>query len=428
MPVFRQELCTYCGGCVSICPLDALLLRETRLTLDESLCGECGLCIGACPTGALASGDGPQERQLVRRSYDVVVVGGGPAGATAARVAAEAGLTVLLVEKRQEIGSPVRCAEGINAEVLRQFVEPEESWIAARVKRSQIVTLDTGEVRTLSGEETGYILERRLFDRLLVEKAVASGASVLLKTAVESLIMDEGMVSGVDATDGRSQIEVSARVVIAADGVESTVGRWAGLDNVLRPVDCLVCAQYMLAGIDVDPECCYYYLGEELAPGGYAWVFPKGEGKANVGLGVQADQDYTPALELLWRFVARYPWLEQGSPVTLVTGNVPVGIPRSPLVADGLMLAGDAARQADPLTGGGIANAMLAGELAAKVAARAVERGDTSKSLLGEYERLWLESRGRQLERNFRLKRRFSPAERCSSSFVRAFAVASVGK
>jgi digeranylgeranylglycerophospholipid reductase len=428
MPLYRPELCAYCGGCVSVCSFDALQLKETRLTLYESLCCECGLCIGACPTGALAFADGPQTRQVVRRSYDLVVVGGGPAGATAARVAAEAGLTVLLIEKRQEIGSPVRCAEGINAEILRQFVEPEESWIAARVKRSQIVGVDTGEVRTLSGEETGYILERRLFDRRLVEKAIASGASVLLKTAAESLILDEGMVSGLVATDGRSQVEVSARVVIAADGVESRVGQWAGLDNVLRPTDCLVCAQYMLAGIDIDPECCHYYLGEELAPGGYAWVFPKGEGKANVGLGVQADQDCAPALELLLRFIAQYPWLEQGSPVTLVTGNVPVGTPRSPVVTDGLMLVGDAARQADPLTGGGIANAMLAGQLAAKVATRAVEKGDASKNVLGEYVRLWREGRGRQLERNCRLKKRFSPGERCSSSFVRAFAVASVGK
>ncbi|HJX38607.1 MAG TPA: geranylgeranyl reductase family protein [Anaerolineae bacterium] len=428
MPVVRAGLCTYCGGCVSLCPAGALNLAETRLLIDEVLCTECGLCISGCPTGALAERELPGTFQSRQRSCDIVVVGGGPAGATAARFAAEAGLRVLLVEKRQEIGSPVRCAEGINTEMLLRFAEPEQSWIASRVQRSQIATVDAGEAKTFGGQETGYVLERRVFDRALVEKAIAAGATVMLKTAIESLIIDDGAVRGVCASDGRARFEVQARVVIAADGVESRLGEWAGVDCLLRPSDCLVCAQYLLAGIDLDPECCYYYLGEDLAPGGYAWVFPKGSNKANVGLGVQADLGQAPALDYLLRFIEQHAWLAQGSPVSLITGNVPVGIPHYPIVRDGLMLVGDAARQADPLTGGGIANAMLAGQLAAQAAAHALEQGDTSETLLGEYERRWREGRGRQMERHYRLKEHFSAADRCSTSFVRAFAVATVGK
>lgn len=429
MPVLRRELCTYCGGCVSLCPSRAITLAETRLVIDEGLCTECGLCIGGCPSGALASE--PEvfsHMELVRRDYDVVVVGVGPGGSTAAWFAAERGLSVLLVEKRQEIGSPVRCAEGINSEMLSQFLEPEERWISARVSRSQITTVDTGETRSLAGEEVGYVLERRVFDRALSQKAIDAGAHVLVKTTVEGLMEDEGAVTGVRACDGRSVVDIAAKVVIGADGVESRVGQWAGLDCLLRPSDCLVCAQYMLSGIDVDPQCCYYYLGESLAPGGYAWVFPKGDRSANVGLGVQADVADSSAREYLLRFIEGQPWLAEGSPVTLITGNVPVGVAAGAIVCDGLMLVGDAARQADPLTGGGIANAMLAGRLAAEVAAKAVEEGDVSADTLLEYEKRWQENRGRKMERNHRLKRRFTPAERTSKGFVRAFAVATVGK
>jgi digeranylgeranylglycerophospholipid reductase len=412
-----------------MCPSGALVLGETRLVIDHELCTECGLCVDGCPVGALtAEPEIPTAPTEVRSAYDVVVVGAGPAGSTVARQAAERGLSVLLLEKRQEIGSPVRCAEGINSEMLSQFLEPEEQWISARVSKSQITMVETGETRTLEGEEVGYVLERRVFDRALAERAVAAGAHSLVKTSVVGLLEEQGRITGVTAFDGHARMDIEARIVIGADGVESRVGQWAGLDCRLRPSDCLTCAQYMLTGIDLDPHCCYYYLGPRLAPGGYAWVFPKGDQCANVGVGVQADLAETSALECLGQFISQHRWLEQGSPVTLITGNVPLGVAADHVVRDGLMLVGDAARQADPLTGGGIANSMLAGRLAAEVAADAMAQGDTSSSSLGAYERRWQEGRGRKMQRNARLKSRFSAEDRSTQAFLRAFAVAAVGK
>lgn len=424
----RSELCTYCGGCVGVCPCGALALEETRLVIDAERCNDCELCLPACPVGALVAEQGKPVVGTGRRRYDLVVVGAGPAGSTAAWFAAEQGLDVLLLEKRQEIGSPVRCAEGINREMLLRFLELEEAWICAEISESQIVNADTGEAQSFAGDEVGYVLERRVFDRALAEKAVMAGAQVMVKSAVHGLIVDDGAVRGVMASRGDTTFEIEASVVIGADGVECMAGRWAGLHCVLPQSDCLVCAQYLLAGIDVDPACCQYYLGQELAPGGYAWVFPKGDGKANVGLGVQADFAEAPPLEYLNRFIAQHRFLEQGSPVTLVTGNVPVGLARGDIVGDGVMLVGDAARQADPLTGGGIANAMIAGRLAAEVAAKAVALGDTSRAWLGEYQTRWTEERGGRMARNYKLKNRFSPAQRTSPSFLRAFALATAGK
>lgn len=447
MIVIDHTRCAYCGGCVSVCPMEALTLAETRLVVNDS-CVDCGDCIFACPVGALqANKAGMTSGQAhVRPRYDVVVVGAGPGGAIAAHAAAQAGLAVLLIEKRQEIGSPVRCAEGVGHDALVSFVEPEPKWIAAEVNQIEITTIGDGATRTWrAAGGRGYILERRIFDRMLAERAAQAGAEVRVKTAAIGLVMDKGIVHGVrirraDAPSGASETQVEAAVVIAADGVEAQVGRWAGLDVQLPLPDTMVCAQYLLAGVNVDPTCTAYTISHEAAPGGYAWVFPKGEGRANVGLGVQADvwpevfRHFTSgvagaggegaALGFLTRFIEARPALAQGYPVTFVAGNVPVALSPSRMVTDGLMLVGDAARQVDPLTGGGIINAMTAGKLAAQAAIEAVAAGDTSARFLNRYEEQWQRSVGHKLQRNYRLRDRFAPTQRADEQFVRAFALA----
>jgi digeranylgeranylglycerophospholipid reductase len=357
---------------------------------------------------------------------------------------------VLLLEKRQEVGSPVRCAEGVGRDGLLPFVEPDPLWIAAEINQAEItrITGDETETRRASGGH-GYVLERRVFDRVLAERAAAAGAEVRVKTAATGLLIENGQVRGVriqpSTFSGGGEKEIEAQIVIAADGVEAQVGRWAGLYGPLALRDMMVCAQYLLAGMAIDPTCTYYTIGHGVAPGGYAWVFPKGEGKANVGLGVQADlwQEAAGSLsagdegsgrvggrtvvEFLTRFIEARPHLAQGYPVTLVVGNVPVAPSPAHLVTDGLMLVGDAARQVDPLTGGGIINGMLAGQFAAQVAAEAIATGDTSSRSLARYQDWWSRTTGRKMLRNYRLRERFPPAQRTDERFVRAFALAVAG-
>jgi digeranylgeranylglycerophospholipid reductase len=347
---------------------------------------------------------------------------------------------VLLLEKRQEIGSPVRCAEGVEAKRLAAFIEPDRRWIAAEVSRSEITTFTKGEGKTLRAEGgLGYILERRIFDRRLAELAGQAGAEIRVKTPVTGLLKENGQVCGVKikASDG-AEAEIAARVVIAADGVESQVGRWAGLPLQLPLEDTMVCAQYLLTGVEIDPACNLFLLGPDQAPGGYAWVFPKGESKANVGLGVQANlwgraadqaapEGQAAVLGYLTRFIEARRYLAQGAPVTLVAGNVPVGPASARRVVGGLMAVGDAARQVDPLTGGGIINAMTAGKLAAMTAVEALTAGDFSAAFLGRYEAAWQEAGGRKCQRSYRLRARFSPKQRSDERFVRAFALAAVG-
>jgi digeranylgeranylglycerophospholipid reductase len=439
--------CTYCGGCVSVCPVHALELAETRLVVGAT-CVACGDCIDACPVGALLLEALPEPSPFAptSRRYDLVVVGAGPGGSTAATVAAQAGLSVLLIEKRQEIGSPVRCAEGVGHDQLAAFIEPEPRWIAAEVTQIEITAVTGGDERVLRASGgRGYVLERRIFDRVLAERAARAGAEVRVKTAVTGVLTDEGRVWGVriqhaDFLGEAGAMDVEASVLIAADGVEAQVGRWSGLDLHLPLGDTMVCAQYLLASVSIDPSCTYYTLDHQVAPGGYAWVFPKGETAANVGLGVQADLSHssaatfssshthaaadTTALNLLTRFIEAHPRLAQGYPVTLVTGNVPVALTPPHLAVDGMMVVGDAARQVDPLTGGGIGNAMVAGQLAAQVTIEALVAGDTSAAFLQRYRDRWNHSLGRQMQRNYRLRKRFPPQRRTGERFLRTFALA----
>ena len=347
----------------------------------------------------------------MKRRYDVLVVGGGPGGAIAARTAAEKGLSACLIEKRPAIGVPVRCAEGIGKETLKGFIEPDDRWISAEVHGAQFVAPDGTSMsveRKMAGSKVGYILDRKIFDRELVWQAAAAGADIFVKTRAVAPILDDGRVRGATVSFCGEDRKVEADVVIAADGIESKFARWCGLDTTVPMRELMSCAQYVLADIDIDPYVTVFYFGNRIAPEGYLWVFPKGERTANVGIGISGrkSRDGHRARQLLDRFIAdTFP---RGKMVECIVGGVSVCRPLPCTVADGLMVVGDAARLADPMTGGGIANAMITGKLAAGVAAEAIGKGDVGRDSLRGYDDAWRSSvMGKSLEKNYRIKEIF---------------------
>lgn len=320
----------------------------------------------------------------------------------AAKTASEKGLSVLLIEKKQEIGEPVRCAEGVTVEGMHGFFEPDPKWICGHIRRATFSS--PGASITFSDDrDSAYILDRKVFDRDLARMSAAAGADVLTKTQATGLIVEDCQVCGVTGKSLGDDFSVRVKAVVAADGIESRIGRWAGIDTSLAMKDMASCAQYHLTDIDIDPGRCQFFFGSKHAPGGYAWIFPKGEHEANVGLGVVYDgRNLRRPIDYLDDFVAaRFPGAHV---LETVAGGVPLCGRIPQLSTGGLVLVGDAGRLTDPLTGEGILNAMISGRIAGDVIAACIGKRNISADVLREYDREIERQLGPSLDRNYAIK------------------------
>ncbi len=336
--------------------------------------------------------------------YDAVIVGSGPAGSVTARFAAETGVKVLIVERRAEVGVPVLCGEGISQKVDHFKVLEGKRWIATKMEGARVFS-PNGTKITLSaeyaGNETGYVVYRDIFDQELAREAVQKGAKIMLNTCAVDLLKKDGKIKGIVAQHFDETIKIEADVVVGADGVESRIGKWAGIQTTLKPHDLETCVQYTLCNIDWDSPYCDFFLGKHVAPGGYVWVFPKGKDVANVGIGILASlSESGKALHFLDKFIATQPELKKGEPLRVITGADPVAEPIQS-VRDNLLLVGDAARQVDPITGGGLMHAIEAGKYAGVTIAKAVEKQRFDSQTLSDYEIKWKNAFGKKLHRNY---------------------------
>ncbi|MEJ2615423.1 MAG: NAD(P)/FAD-dependent oxidoreductase [Ignavibacteriaceae bacterium] len=221
----------------------------------------------------------------MRKEYDVIIVGAGPAGSMAARFAAEQGVSVLMLEKDRDVGYPVRCGEAISKKGVENFIEPDERWITAYITKFSLNAPDGNEA-LIEFDDSGYVLERRIFDYELAKTAANAGAEILTRAYVNGLIIEEDRVAGVKYEFQGEQKEIKSKIVIGADGVESRVGRWAGIETYVDFRDMECCTQITASNIPLDQNTLYFYFGKDYAPGGYFWIFPKGKNIANIGLGV----------------------------------------------------------------------------------------------------------------------------------------------
>ncbi len=320
-----------------------------------------------------------QSKLTEHDRYDVLVVGAGPAGASAARSAAEAGASVLMIDRRNRIGEPVQCAEYIPRMLAAQVKIPEGAVV--QEVTALVTVLPDGEVVRKSAP--GFILDRARFDRGLAEEAEKAGVRVLPET--QALSQSSG---GITLRRRGKGLQVQTDVIVGADGPRSTVGAWIGRCNrrFLVGLQHTVMLRQPMQETEV-------YLGSHY-PGGYAWLFPKGD-RANVGVGIQPALGgaLKPALAHIQRYLG-----DRIGPVVARTGGlIPVGGPLKAFdeVAR-VMLVGDAAGQSHAITGGGIPQAVICGAMAGQAAAEAAGGG---AGAFTRYERQWRSVFGALLER-----------------------------
>ena len=339
--------------------------------------------------------------------YDVVVVGSGPAGSVTARFAAEKGAKVLVLERRQEIGAPVLCGEGVSRKIDAWKMLDGKRWIAGKMDGARIYSPDKTCVTLaadMAGNETGYVVYRDIFDQELARKAAVAGANFMMNTQATDLIKKNDKITGLKAKKFDEEMEIECDMVVGADGVESKIGQWGGIDTRLNPKDLETCCQYTMTNVDCDDAYCDFYLGKEIAPGGYIWVFPKGKDTANVGIGILASlSESGMAKKLLDKFIENEPRLKNAEPIRFLAGAVPVANPVD-TVRDNLLLIGDSARQVDPITGGGITHCLEGGKIAGDTIGEAVKKQDYSQEFLTSYEEKWKEAFGKKIKRNYLVK------------------------
>jgi len=318
------------------------------------------------------------------RSYEIVVVGAGPAGSSAARTAAQKGVKVLLIDRRQRIGVPVQCAELISQWISHYI--PVSSCCVAQPTEALVTYLADGRGRdTVSRMRSpGYTLDRSIFDQEIASLAQMAGARLSRTTKVTGLSS-----GGLRVEKGSAKFEIKSKVIIGADGVHSLIRRLAGLPALKT----MVALQYEVKNPRTQNEAEVFFHPD--FEGGYAWYFPKGK-TANAGLGiVPAKASLLPSL--LDRFLGYLMSLKGLSATAVVgrmAGSVPCEKPGQTVIGN-IVLVGDAAAHAHPITGAGILNAVIGGEIAGRAAAEAVLRGDLR--YLKDYETGWHEAFGKSL-------------------------------
>jgi menaquinone-9 beta-reductase len=339
--------------------------------------------------------------------YDVIVVGAGPGGSTAALYAARAGLRTLLIDKDtfprdKACGDllPGACLEILDDLALSKDLEALPS---CRVRR--VVFANESESLLLDGRAF-LAVQRRHFDNLLFS-AARKCADTIEGVRVEGLLVSGGRVSGVVATraDG-TRVELMAKVVVGADGYASVVAR--SLRRRLPTERLALSTRGYFKGVRIPSDEAHFYYLRDSSPG-YLWIFPVGNGYANVGLYVFAS-DYRgrarPLRESFEDFLGRPPldeWFRYAELVEpMLSWSLPLAGEPEPLHGDGFVLVGDAAGLVDPFWGHGIDSAMVSGRFAAMAVAEALSRGDSdgdalarySKSVHDYYDSTWQGRRG----------------------------------
>jgi len=339
---------------------------------------------------------------------DVLVVGAGPAGSTAAKHAALGGAKVILIDKKSEIGAPKRCAEGVSKKGLKKLgVEPNPRFIAKELDGVRLVAPDNTSVWMTSEEielpEAGYILERKVFDKFMAMDAARAGAEIKIKTLAKKVTKAEDSFI-VTCEQFGEEFDIKAHIVIAADGPESHVGRWAGLKTATKAVHMESGFQYEMCNLHFErPGVIEFYFGS-CAPGGYVWIFPKGDDIANVGLAILTPtaEKLNPgktAKEYLDDWIAKSPITKDAQAVEMNVGGDPVGGMPKKIYDDNIMVCGDAAGQVNPLTGGGIISGMTGGMYAGQVAAEAIKEGNYSSKFLKKYDKLVRDDIGEEIKK-----------------------------
>ena len=339
---------------------------------------------------------------------DVLIVGGGPAGLAAAEAAASRGVRTLVLERQNEIGYPVHTSGGSWVSDMQALGIPQHLYHP--VSKVYFVSPHR-EVPLNYDPPVACVMDVRGVYQHLAGRAVAAGASMRVRHTVEQTLLENGRVLGVTAKNHVSErITLREAVTIDASGFSRHIGVRADMGNAFHRYG--YGAEYDLYAPHYPQDELYLIMGSRFAPRGYAWVFPRGNGRVRLGVGVLHPDSEDDARVYLDSIAQNLPQLRErlrdASPVEYHTGLFPSEAPLASFSRHGLLLAGDAGGHGSTLVGEGIRFAIYAGQTAGTVAADAVKAEDTSAAFLARFDRQWRARFGRDMDISYMINKRIA--------------------
>ncbi len=338
---------------------------------------------------------------------DALVVGGGPAGTAFARGLAERGARVRVVEEHPRIGRPVQCA-GLVSQRVVDLAGPG-GYVRRPIRGATVFGPSLRPFEFRADTARAFAIDRAALDVHLADRAAAAGVEIRTATRFDGVVRRDAdaVTARLTTADGTTE-ETTAKLLVGADGVASAVARAVRLR---RPVEILPAFEAEYPASPGDPDTVEVYLGRRFAPGLFGWWIPDGQGGARVGIAADADGTSARAyFDRLRDHLAHRFGAPLANPTGFVVSGIPIGtVPR--LSTDRALLVGDAAAQVKPLSGGGLFTGIRAGEIAAGIAAQALEENDLSAASLRRYDAAWRAEFGEEFRRALYLRRLFARLE-----------------
>ena len=330
-------------------------------------------------------------------TYDIVVVGGGTAGAFAAATAADEGMDVVILERKSEDeAGHIACGDAIKGkstfpDVIDLDSLYEESFTNQNIRRAVFESPD-GQTLDIPFGEAGAVVDRKRYGEVILEEAQRLGTEIHFDTVIQDVLQDDdGRVTGVTGVRKGDPVTYEAEVVIDGAGALSILQDKADFSNATFDTNVSYsqfCSAYReIVEIDEEPEWSDAIVFKPTEDLGYLWYFPRTATEINAGLGFQMTEEPMKLVDVLKRDLRNRPEFQGGTVVDKLGAALPTRRPYDSAVAPGFIAAGDSAAHVNPTTGGGIPGAAKSAHWAAEHAVEAISEGDVSEANLWEYNR-----------------------------------------